>query len=402
MNTALNDQRELASTLVDRAKAVASGLRERAPEAEERRRVHAESFRAMKQADLFRAYTPARFGGYELHPRYFWRIAAEIAKGCPSSSWVYSVMSCHTFVTALFPEQAQEEVFGADPNAGISGILPDRTSATRTDGGYVLKNSVWPFGSGCHNANWFLLGAQLDGMPPGHDKAFFLVPPEDIEIKDDWYVTGLRATGSNSVSLKQDEYFVPGHRMLKAETALAHKYGTARPLLYRAPFAPLLVISLSAGTTMGAATGALEFYEDLLRTRSARPMVYTDDILKIQLSSTHHILAEATAKLEAARLMTDHAMDLCYEAAADYTRILSTEQRARIRLYGVHAMHQAREVVNILFQDSGGSSLHERSLMQRYYRDINAMSMHEAMHDEIIKEVYGRLRLNQTTTHWLL
>ena len=356
----------------------------------------------MKEADLFRAYTPVRFGGYELHPRYFWRIAAEIAKGCPSSSWVYSVMSCHTFVTALFPEQAQEEVFGADPNAGISGILPDRTSATRTDSGYVLKNSVWPFGSGCHNANWFLLGAQLDGMPPGHDKAFFLVPPEDIEIKDDWYVTGLRATGSNSVSLKQDEYFVPGHRMLKAETALAHKYGTARPLLYRAPFAPLLVISLSAGTTMGAATGALEFYEDLLHTRSARPMVYTDDIPKIQLSSTHHILAEATAKLEAARLMTDCAMDLCYEAAADYTRILSTEQRARIRLYGVHAMHLAREVVNILFQDSGGSSLHERSHMQRFHRDINAMSMHEAMHDEIIKEVYGRLRLNQTTTHWLL
>ena len=402
MNDTIADQRELASTLVDRARAVASELRERAPEAEERRRIHAESFRAMKQADLFRAYTPARFGGYELHPRYFWRIAAEIAKGCPSSSWVYSVMSCHTFVTALFPEQAQEEVFGADPNAGISGILPDRTSATRADGGYVLKNGVWPFGSGCHNANWFLLGAQLDGMPPGHDKAFFLVPPEDIEIRDDWYVTGLRATGSNSVSLKQDEYFVPGHRMLKAETALAHKYGTARPLLYRAPFAPLLVISLSAGTTMGAATGALEFYEDLLLTRSARPMVYTDDIPKIQLSSTHHILADATARLEAARLMTDHAMDLCYEAATDNTRILSTEQRARIRLYGVHAMHQAREVVNILFQDSGGSSLHERSQMQRFHRDINAMSMHEAMHDEIIKEVYGRLRLNQTTTHWLL
>ena len=68
----------------------------------------------------------------------------------------------------------------------------------------------------------------------------------------------------------------------------------------------------------------------------------------------------------------------------------------------MHAMHMAREVVNILFQDSGGSSLHERSLMQRYYRDINAMSMHEAMHEGIIDEVYGRLRLNLPTTHWLL
>ena len=402
MNTALNDQRELAATLVDRARAVATELSERAVEAEEQRRIHAESYRAMKQADLFRAYTPARFGGYELHPRYFWRIAAEIAKGCPSSSWVYSVMSCHSFVVALFPEQAQEEVFGADPNAGISGILPDRTTASPVDGGYVLKNSVWPFGSGCHNADWFVLGAELPGLPPGHDKAFFLVPPEDIEINDDWYVAGLRATGSNSVRLRTDDYFVPEHRMLKAETALAHKLGTWRPLLYRAPFAPLLVISLSAGTTMGAATGALEYYEDLLQTRSARPMVYSDEITKIRLSSTHRVLADATARLEAARLMTDHACDLCYEAAVNNADILSSAERARIRMFGVQAMHMCREVVNILFQDSGGSSLHERNPMQRYYRDINAMSMHEAMHDGIIKEVYGRLRLNLPTTHWLL
>ena len=100
--------------------------------------------------------------------------------------------------------------------------------------------------------------------------------------------------------------------------------------------------------------------------------------------------------------MTDHACDLCYEAAVDNTRILKAEQRARIRLYGVHAMHMCREVVNILFQDSGGSSLNERNRMQRYHRDINAMSMHEAMHEGIIEEVYGRLRLNLPTTHWLL
>ena len=54
----------------------------------------------------------------------------------------------------------------------------------------------------------------------------------------------------------------PEHRMLKAETALAHKFGTKRPLFYRAPFGAIdWLLSLSAGTTMGAATGALEFYE---------------------------------------------------------------------------------------------------------------------------------------------
>jgi len=402
MNTTASDQRELATTLIEKASALAPDLRERAAEAEQQRHVHADSFKAMKEADLFRAYVPVRFGGYELHPRYFWRIAAEISKACPSSSWVYSVMSCHTFVMAMFPEQAQEEVFGSDPNAGISGILPDRTTATKVSGGYILKNSVWPFCSGCHNADWFILGAQLPGLPPGHDKAFFLIPPDEIAINDDWYVAGLKASGSNSVRLKEDEYFVPEHRMLKAETALVHKCGTSRPLLYRAPFGALLAVSLGSGTTVGAAVGALEHYEDLIQNRSARPMVYTDDIPKKRLSSTHRTLGDVTAKLESAILMTDHACDLSFDAAINNEKVLGAEERARIRLFGVYAMHLCREVVNILFQDSGGSSLHERSPMQRFYRDINAMTMHEAMNEEIIKEVYGRVRLKQPTTHWLL
>ena len=402
MDTTFADQQELADTLIERARVVAIDLRERALEAEQQRHIHAESFRAIKDADLFRAYTPARFGGYELHPRHFWRIAAEISKGCPSSSWVYSVMSAHTYVLALFPEQAQEEVFGVDPNVGITGILPDRTSATEVDGGFVLKNSVWPFASGCNNADWFMLGAGLPGLPPGHDKAFFLVPPEDIIINDDWRVAGLKATGSHSVKLNQDEYFVPAHRMMKAETALVHKYGNSRPLVYRAPFGALLPVLLSSGTAVGAARAALEHHEDLIQNRSAKPMVYTADVPKKDLSSTHRILGEVTAKLESAILMTDHACELSFQGAVHNEKAMSAEDRARIRLFGVHAIHLCREVVNILFQDSGGSSLSERSHMQRLYRDINSMTMHEAMHEEIIEEVYGRLRLNQYTNHWLL
>ena len=64
MSTVLDDQRELATTLIERAGAVAVDLGERAGEAEAQRHIHAESFRAMKEADLFRAYAPARFGGY--------------------------------------------------------------------------------------------------------------------------------------------------------------------------------------------------------------------------------------------------------------------------------------------------------------------------------------------------
>ena len=190
MSTAIDDQRELAATLIDRARIVASDLGARAGAAEEQRHIHAESFRAMKEADLFRAYAPVRFGGYELHPRYFWRIAAEIAKGCPSSSWVYSVMSCHIPTWRhCFPNRLRKRYSAPIQMQASAAFCRTEAVATKVDGGYLLKNSVWPFGSGCHHADWFLLGAQLPGLPPGHDKAFFLVPPDEIEINDDWYVT---------------------------------------------------------------------------------------------------------------------------------------------------------------------------------------------------------------------
>ena len=388
--------------LIARARELIPALRERAAEAEQQRFVHHETIENLRAADLFRAYVPKRYGGFEVAPRTFWRIAAEISKGCPSTAWVYSVLSCHTYVFALFPESAQQEVFSANPNVTISGVLPDRSVAERTDDGYVLKNGLWPFGSGCHNADYAMLGASLPGEPPGYDKIFCMIPMSDIEILDDWHVAGLKATGSNSIKLAADELFVPEHMVMQAGTLLAHKFGNSRPQLYRTPGGATLALSLGLGTTIGATEAAFEHYEDLVMNRSDRPMVYTNDVRKASLPSTRRVLAEAVAKLESARLLADKACELAWQAAAESTRVMDNRSRATIRMLGVYAMQQCLDVVEDLFMDSGGSSLHERSPMQRLYRDVHAMNMHEAMHWDTILETYGQLHLNQPTTHWLL
>jgi len=388
--------------LVARAASLAPMLAEQARAAESARRVPSETFAAIRAADLLRAYVPQRFGGYELPPRWFWRVAAELARGCPSTSWVYSVLSCHTFLLGMFPEAGQSEIFAADPNVAVCGVLPDRSTAVAVDGGYRIKNGLWPFGSGCHNANWAMLGFELDGDPPGYNKLFCMVPMAEIDIVDDWRVAGLKATGSNSLRLNADELFVPAHRALKAETALAHKYGEHRPMLYRMPMGPTLALSLGLGATVGAARGALAYFEDLVRNRSNRRMVYTDDVRKAELPATRRVLADAIVRLDAACLMADRACDLAAEAAANWQHVPDNELRARIRLYGVHVMHECRDIVASLTFESGGSSLHENNPMQRYNRDVQAMTMHEAMHLDTISDTFGRMRLGQPTTHWLL
>ena len=166
--------------------------------------------------------------------------------------------------------------------------------------------------------------------------------------------------------------------------------------------APVLALSLGLGTTIGTAKAALEDFEDLVTQRSNKPMVYTLQVRKTDLPATRRALAQATARLDSACLLADRACDLTWHAAANPDHVLDNETRAKIRLYGVHVMHECREVVNALYLESGGSSLHEKSPMQRFNRDIQAMTMHEAMHLGTIQDTYGRVRLNQPTDHWLL
>ena len=86
-------------------------------------------------------------------------------------------------------------------------------SAVPVDGGYVL-NGRWSFASGCDLARWGKLGAMITAPnreePP--QGAFFLLPVEDCEIVDNWFVYGLCGTGSKDIVVR--DKFVPAHRVL--------------------------------------------------------------------------------------------------------------------------------------------------------------------------------------------
>src|SRR5271154_3874260 len=176
------DSDALGTELIARARELKPRLRERAHESEVARRVSAETYCELRAAGLFLATVPVQYGGYELPPRYFWRIGAELGKGCSSTAWMYNVLSLHAYIFAMFPEKGQDEIFGNDPSVGICGVLPDKSTARKVAGGYIMKNGRWPFASGCHNAGWAMLGAGIEGESPGYDKAFFMLPMAQIEI----------------------------------------------------------------------------------------------------------------------------------------------------------------------------------------------------------------------------
>ena len=113
-------QNVTAEELIERARKLAPVLAERAEKAEELRKIPDETIEDLHEAGLFKAVQPKRYGGYELNPAVLFDLQIELGKGCVSTSWVFGVLSVHTWQLALFPKETQDEVWANNPKALIS------------------------------------------------------------------------------------------------------------------------------------------------------------------------------------------------------------------------------------------------------------------------------------------
>src|SRR6195256_6023866 len=132
-------------------------LRQRAQETEDARVVPAESVKSLEETGFFRLLQPKSAGGLEADPVTFFTAVRLIASACGSTGWVASVVGVHPWQLALFPAQAQDDVWGEDPHTRMSSSYAPTGRATQVEGGYRLSGR-WSFSSGCDHASWVLLG----------------------------------------------------------------------------------------------------------------------------------------------------------------------------------------------------------------------------------------------------
>ena len=216
--------------IVARAERVAIALRDNAAEADDLRRVPDDSIRLMKEQGLLRVIQPRRAGGWEMSMRAHLDVIGALAEGCGSAAWVAGVAHAHTVDARPLPGAGASGRLRADPTALVAAVIGPRGRAVRhADGSHTLEG-FWPFGSGCHHADWLILGAEVfdeagEMIEPGD----FVVPAGDVEIRDDWYVAGLQGTGSNSLTCKGLN--IPGAPLSFAAQADRSRY--ARPARLR-------------------------------------------------------------------------------------------------------------------------------------------------------------------------
>jgi 3-hydroxy-9,10-secoandrosta-1,3,5(10)-triene-9,17-dione monooxygenase len=375
--------------LVTRATALIPQLRERVGEAEKLRKMPPGNVEAVRRAGLFRVLQARRYGGHQQSLRTHIDTIATIGQGCGSTAWCMGVIQAHSWLMAHFPQAAQEETFGANPDALISAVISPRGQAKPAKGGYVL-NGVWPFGSGSQYADWLFLGAAiLDGKGEVVDEADLLVPAVDVTIKDDWNVTGLRGTGSCTIVAK--DLFVPEHRYVSLRGLIGGKTpGTALHdgTLYKSAGVPVLALALTP-CALGIARAALEAFKQRL---PGREVAYTEREVQIDMPITHVQAANAATRIDVAEALLYRCADEI-AVAAERGEMMEFTKRARVRADCAWAVRQCLEAVEILYLASGGSGIADSSPLGRAWRDLHAVNMHGLLNLETNMELYGRVVL---------
>lgn len=385
-----------ANDLLARAIDMRDMLRDREDAAEVARTVPAESFAAMREAGFFKAFQPARYGGYERDLDLLLHLGVELARGCGSTAWVGNLAMVHQWMIAGFPEQAQDDIWGdtptGNPDAVALGTYAAAAQAVPVDGGFRITGK-WPFASGCDHGDWALLGARF--TPNDDDKpvpGLVLLPRGDYEIIDDWHAVGLAASGSKTIICK--DVFVPGHRhVLFPDLAAGRNPGRAvnTGAIYDVPLLAVLPVTIAA-PALGILGAAIDDFTEKTRVRETRGAVAGGGHSMAEFANVQSKLAEAVAALDAATLLLQRDLQETMEMAKSGDDF-SVNFRLRNRLNHGYVVKLATDAINGLYAVGGGAELYRTERLQRAWRDINAISHHIGLNWDAISTMYGQSRL---------
>ena len=275
-----------------------------------------------------------------------------------------------------------------DPTTMHSSSYNPTGTAVPADGGYVVSGR-WSFSSGSDHCRGVNLGAivrrdQAGGIP---DFRSFLLLPGEYRIDDNWFVAGLKGTGSKDIVV--DDVFVPEFR-----TQSHVDYALGAPLpgqtlndgpLYRLPWSVVFNMAL-ASSVLGSARGFIDVW-----IAESRNRVITGGIRLADDPLTQRRLADATWAIDAAiGLMRADAAELWTRAEAHDTP--SMEERGRYRWHLDRGCELVADAIADLMRAATGRSIYVDHPLQRRFQDVQGALGHAFLvPDPLAKAVGGGL-----------
>ncbi|BBZ66304.1 acyl-CoA dehydrogenase [Mycolicibacterium insubricum] len=371
---------DLAAELASRAKAVRPLLESKADEHEANSELSREVIDKLTEIGVFAMAGPARVGGLAQSSHSMAVVAAELAKGCPSTAWVYTIYNSCLWFASKLPANIQEKMFAAgvplicSPQNGIGHLVPEGDS-------YRLTGR-WSYATGSHNAAWTMVPA----LSPEQLPVLVVMPMSDVRLDYTWHVAGMKGTGSDTVVATDvvvpadmiaafSDIAVAPPATVDEDVRVASDYWVNYPILR----------AKALGVLVGCAEGLLE----VVAAKSGSPIIYSIYAHKSDSSAYHAAIGESAVQIKAARRIVE---DSCrrIDAAACEGRVFSIEERTEARGEGALVIRLLHEAIERLMDLGGSSGFTTTAPAQRYWRDFAIGSRHVLFNSQISYEQTGR------------
>jgi len=365
--------------VIARAEAIAPALAERQAETEKRTYYAPETHAAFSEAGFYRILVPRRYGGYEFGLDTFLRVAMALARGCPSTGWMFCLGATHALQAAtLFDAQTQAELFREGEFICPATIVPAGTAERAGNGDWILTGT-FPYCSGSPYATHFLghtLVSRSAGEPP--EPMLFIAPRSEWHRLDDWgSQLGLKGSGSHSIRFDggriPGRFALPGTHMSEVDVAATPGRALHGNPEYGGGPLSLMLLEVSA-LAVGMAKGALDAYGELMRERTTLfppivPRSQDPDYQWWYGQAAGMIYAAEAAVLDAIRQWSG----LCALEPGAFDR----EQDLRLAMICREALRLAWQAVEShLFPTAGSSAVREGQRIERVWRDMSTMHSH--------------------------
>ncbi len=383
-------------TPLERARGLAPTIAACADEIERERRLPDALLQALLDAGLFRLLLPRWLDGFELDPASFVQVIEEVARADASTAWVLCQTSGCSMSAAYLDRAVAREIFG--PRHGILAWGPGpATRAVAVDGGYRVTGT-WAFASGCRHATW--LGGSCpiyepDGQPrlrPGGapETRTMLFPVEQARLEDVWDVIGLRGTASDAFSVS--DLFVPRERTLIRDEPGERRYEAP---LYCFPTNSLFAAGF-AGVALGTARAVLDAFVELAQVKTPRGAARPLRESAVAQAS----VAQAEARWRSARMLLLGSLAEIWQAV-ERSGHLRLDQRMQIRLASTHAIHQAKEALDLVYHAAGATAIFASQPFERRFRDLHTVTQ-QVQGRQAHFEAVGQFLLGlEADTTWL-
>lgn len=344
---------------------------------------------AMRAEGLFGFVAPREVGGDDAPPLVQLAVVEAMAHADPSAGWSLMIGGVLTgMMGAYLGEETVRRIF-RDGMPVTAGHQVPTGRAAAVPGGYEVTGR-WAFGSGVRHADWVFSPAVVDtGAPPQGMPAMVMVavPVDRVEVEATWTTALLRGSGSEHYRL--ESVFV--------EEAFTCPFPAA-PRLRGGPAFELPFVALVAAVHMGFALGVAQRALDEVADQSAhrRVLAWPQKLLR-EDGAFRVDFGRTAAEISAARALAREALAAATERV-EQGGALDARDWASLRSAITHVTEVTARATAFALRAGGASSMGEKSVLERCFRDAHGALQHIAASDDAF-DFATRVRLGESPEH---